>query len=191
MNIFALSSDPFESAQMMCDKHVVKMIVETAQLLSTAHRVLDGESYTDKTSNGRNIQRWRLTSSAHTYDMEAQLYKATHVNHPSAVWARESSSNYIWLFSHFEGLCDEYTQRYNKIHLTDEKLRSILSYIPVNIRRGNLTSMPQAMPDKYKSSHYVDAYRRYYVGEKASFAKWPKRSVPEWFTDSTYKFLHV
>ena len=62
MNIFALSSDPFESAQMMCDKHVVKMIVETAQLLSTAHRVLDGESYTDKTSNGRNIQRWRLTN---------------------------------------------------------------------------------------------------------------------------------
>jgi hypothetical protein len=186
MNIFALSSDPFEAAQMLCDKHCIKMIVETAQLLSTAHRVLDGESYTDKTSNGRNIQRWRLTNG-----METQLYKATHVNHPSAVWARESTSNYIWLFSHFEGLCDEYTLRYNKIHLTDEKLRNILYNIPVNIRRGNLTSMPLAMPDKYKSSHYVDAYRRYYVGEKANFAKWTKRSVPEWFTDSTYKFLHV
>ena len=82
MNIFALSSDPFESAQMMCDKHVVKMIIETAQLLSTAHRVLDGEQYTDKTSNGRSIQRWRLTDA---YDMENSLYKATHINHPSAV----------------------------------------------------------------------------------------------------------
>jgi|TARA_R110000824_G_scaffold319152_1_gene506260 hypothetical protein len=184
MNIFALSSDPFESAQMMCDKHVVKMIVETAQLLSTAHRVLDGESYTDKTSNGRNIQRWRLTNA-----MESQLYKATHVNHPSAAWARESTSNYIWLFSHFEGLCNEYTERYNKIHLTDDRLRSILSYIPVNIRRGNLTSIPQTMPDKYKSSHYVDAYRRYYIGEKSGFAKWTKRQAPNWIDDPTYRSL--
>ena len=188
MNIFALSSDPFESAQMMCDKHVVKMIIETAQLLSTAHRVLDGEQYTDKTSNGRSIQRWRLTDA---YDMENSLYKATHINHPSAVWTRESSTNYAWLFSHFEGLCDEYTERYSKIHLTDDKLRSILYKIPINIPFGILTSMPQAMPDKYKSTYYVDAYRRYYVGEKSSFARWTKRSIPEWFSDPTYKSLYV
>ena len=90
MNIFALSTDPIQSAEMMCDKHVVKMIIETAQLLSTAHRILDGEEYTDRTANGRRIKRWLHPNS----NMESTLYKASHINHPSAVWARKSNNNY-------------------------------------------------------------------------------------------------
>lgn len=186
MNIFALSGCPKESAQMMCDKHVVKMIVETAQLLSTAHRILDGELYIDKTVNGRSIKRWRHPNS----NLESSLYKASHVNHPSAVWTRENHNNYMWLFDHFQALCDEYTFRYQKNHLTKEKLIDILCFLPSNIKRGRFTPIPQAMPDKYKSSHYVDAYRSYYVGDKARFAKWTNRSVPQWWNDSTYK-THV
>lgn len=183
MNIFALSICPEESAQMMCDKHVVKMIVETAQLLSTAHRILDGEQYTDKTVNGRSIKRWRHPN----HNLESSLYKASHVNHPSAVWARECNNNYIWLQCHFEALCSEYTYRYHKKHLTEEKLVDILSHVPNNIQRTKFTPIPQAMPDKYKSSHFVDAYRSYYVGEKTSFAKWTNRSVPQWWNDPSYK----
>lgn len=183
MNIFALSFRPDESAEMLCDRHIVKMTIETAQLLSTAHRILDGEEYIDD-SSGRRIKRYRHPNS----NMEAVLYKATHINHPSAIWVRQNNKNYNWLYQHFRSLCEEYTYRYNKIHLTDEKLNSILFNLPENISKARLiTPMPQAMPDKYKSSYYVDAYRRYYVGEKSDFAKWTKRSIPEWFTDTTYK----
>lgn len=58
MNIFTTNDCPIISAQEMCDKHVVKMIVEYAQLMSTAHRVLDGQEYYDKTKAGRRIKRW-------------------------------------------------------------------------------------------------------------------------------------
>ena len=91
MNIFHLDNDPIKAAQMMCDKHIVKMIVEYAQLMSTAHRVLDGEEYLDKTANNRNIRRW------YHPEYDGFLYKASHVNHPSNIWVRESDENYFWL----------------------------------------------------------------------------------------------
>ena len=81
MNIFYLDPDPRTCAEMHCDKHVVKMIIEYAQLMSTAHRVIDGTEYTDMTANGRRIKRWRLDD-----DRESILYKASHINHPSAIW---------------------------------------------------------------------------------------------------------
>ena len=87
MNIFYLDKDPKKCAEMHCDKHVVKMILEYAQLLSTAHRVLDGNEWADHVG----------------------LYKATHKNHPSAIWARESAGNYFWLNKLFQELCKEYT----------------------------------------------------------------------------------
>ena len=186
MNIFALSDCPKRSAEMMCDKHVVKMIIETAQLLSTAHRMLDGEQYTDRTANGRRIKRWLHSNS----NMEATLYKASHINHPSAVWARKTSKNYRWLYDHFKALCSEYTYRYGKVHLTEEKLLDILSVLPKNIPLGEETIMPQAMPDKYKTSYVVDAYRRYYIGEKNGFAKWTKRPIPDWWNNSA-SYQHV
>lgn len=186
MNIFALSPDPVESAEMMCDKHIVKMVIETAQLLSTAHRMLDGKEYIDRTANGRRIKRWLHPNS----NIEATLYKASHINHPSAIWTRMSDKNYNWLYSHFKALCQEYTYRYGKIHLTEVKLLDILENTPENITLGNLTTLPQAMPDKYKSEHYVDAYRRYYIGDKNGFAKWTKRPTPNWWSNSaSYQYV--
>jgi len=175
VNIFYLDTDPVVAAQQHCDKHVVKMILEYAQLLSTAHRLIDGEMYLDKTANGRNIKRWRLND-----DREQQMYKASHVNHPSAIWARQSSKNYQWLYQLFVACCDEYTFRYGKRHLTDEKLRNVLSMTPINIEQGSITTMPQAMPDHCKKPDPIAGYRNYYKIEKTRMLKWTKRETPEW-----------
>ena len=99
MNIFYLSNDVNDCAKQHVDKHVVKMIIEYAQLMSTAHRVLDGHMYMDKTKNNRNIKRWRLHSN-----LESIVYKASHINHPSAIWVRESKEHYMWLYDLFVAL---------------------------------------------------------------------------------------
>ena len=93
MNIFYLDRDPRICAEMHLDKHCVKMIIEYAQLMSTAHRVLDGTEYYDKTANNRKIKRWRLPD-----ERESRLMKASHVNHPSGVWVRANVANYRWLW---------------------------------------------------------------------------------------------
>lgn len=175
MNIFALSTDPYASAQMMVDRHVVKMILETAQLLSTAHRILDGEVYTDKTKTGRNVKRWRLPD-----DRDQHLYSATHVNHPSAVWCRATNNNYNWLACHFGALLQEYTYRYGKHHKC-EALTSWLQNPPHNIPVGWLTQVTPAMPEQYKvGKDSVASYRNYYKHGKAHLHKWTKRNPPEW-----------
>lgn len=145
MNIFYLDRDPKTAARMQCDRHVVKMILESAQLLSTAHREIDGDEWAD--ANG--------------------LYKRTHKNHPSAVWARQSSDNYQWLFRHFLALCDEYSYRYGKTHLSDEKFRNVLCFSPTDITLGSFTEPPQCMPDEYKDDNPVYGYRSYYALDKA------------------------
>ena len=175
MNIFALDKDPVIAAQMHCDKHVVKMIIEYAQLMSTAHRVLDGALYLGKTANNRNIKRWRLASD------DDVIYKASHINHPSNIWARETSGNYQYLHAMWVALCNEYTLRYNKIHMTQAKLGKVLCRVPINIRTGAMTTLPQAMPDDAKLPNVVDAYRNYYNKHKSSFAKWTNRPTPNWF----------
>lgn len=154
MNIFVLDRDPMEAAKMYCDKHVVKMIVEVAQLLSTAHHIHDSE-------------------------FKDLVYKKTHVNHPCAIWARESDKNYMWLYSHFLALCQEYNLRYKKIHLTWRKLHNVLVHNPCP--KGKFTNFVQAMPEQYKDEDVVKAYRNYYVGDKAKIAKWTYRTVPKWF----------
>ena len=100
MNIFALHESPEVSAEMACDKHVVKMILESAQLLCTVHRVLDGTEYTDLTKNGRKIKRWRLDNDI----KENLLYKAGWLKHPSTVWLMQSAYNYNWLSRHMMAL---------------------------------------------------------------------------------------
>ena len=129
MNIFYLDKDPKTCARMHCDKHVVKMIIEYAQLMSTAHRVLDGDPYVSQTLGGRRIQRWKHPLENH----EKLLYKASHVNHPSGKWVRESQNHYNWLYKMWEQLCYEYTHRYGRVHLTDLKLRGILAQPPMQI----------------------------------------------------------
>ena len=153
MNIFYLSNNTKKCAMMHNDKHVVKMILEYAQLLSTAHHELDG-------------------------DVSAVFYKPTHKNHPSAKWARDNINNYLWLHSLFCDLCDEYTYRYSKIHKTDTRLRDALSVPPKHIALNSFYQPTQAMPDEFKADCSIVAYRHYYSVAKAHIAKFKNRDVP-------------
>ena len=169
MNIFYVDRDPIVSAQMMCDKHVVKMILESAQMLSTAHRVLDGDEYAD----------------------EVGLYKMAHKNHPSTIWVRSSVHNYMWLYVHMTALMDEYTYRYGKHHAT-ERLLEPLKDCPKTIPTIDFTDPPQCMPDHCKSDDTVQSYQTYYILEKSDFATWKRREVPRWWngTKGTLLGLH-
>lgn len=182
MNIFVLDNDPVMAAQLQCDKHVVKMIVETAQLLSTAHRMIDGTMVRKPNKNGRMLQVWQLND-----DRDSKLYKACHYNHPSGVWCRESHYNYNWLYKHFVALCDEYTHRYGKVHATDTKLRNVLAITPKNIPVRGFTPFKLAMgtnPECIDNSDPVGSYRKYYRTKKDRFKMvWTKRATPEWFKD--------
>ena len=176
MNIFYVDKDPYKAAEMMVDKHVVKMILETAQLLSTAHRILDGEEYVGTSQSGRKARRWRLPDYR-----ETTLYSATHINHPSAVWCRQSNNNYTWLFCHFDALLKEYTHRYGKTHkCANATFRSALQELPDNISTGYFTPVTPAMPDEYKVSCSVDSYRNYYKNAKTHLHTWSKRERPDW-----------
>ena len=174
MNIFYLDKDPVTAAKMHCDKHVVKMIIEYAQMLSTAHRMLDGTQYTDA-SSGRRIQRWKLDNS----NMDGVLYKASHINHPSAIWVRENAIQYQYMYDMFVACCDEYIYRYGRIHMTDTKLRELLNELPKNIKLGVWKEPPPAMPDYCKVvGNSLLSYHKYYAKEKKDFAKWTLREVP-------------
>lgn len=177
MNIFYLDSDPKKAAQSHNDRHVVKMILESAQLLSTAHRMLDGKEVRVLSKNGRKIKHWKLFD-----EREDILYKATHHNHPCAVWARNSADNYLWLYNLFLWLCFEYKYRYGKDHLCWTKLRVALSNVPNNIARLGFTEPAQAMPHTYRAANPVKAYKNYYLHEKKHLAKWTKRPRPKWYT---------
>tara|TARA_B100001093_G_scaffold502677_1_gene555990 strand:+ start:3052 stop:3624 length:573 start_codon:yes stop_codon:yes gene_type:complete len=176
MNIFILDESPGCAARQHCDKHVVKMIIEAAQMLSTAHRVLDGTEYQDKTRNGRRIKRWRLNEN------DDRFYKGVHVNHPCTIWTRQSKQNYEWHYDLFTSLCDEYTYRYGKVHETDRKLRELLKEPPKNIGDSGFTEWPQCMPDYCKDKNVIEAYRNYYRHEKKDFAVWTTRKTPTWFS---------
>ena len=120
MNIFYVHKDPIISATMLIDKHVVKMIVESAQMLSTAHRMIDGTQYTGKTKTGRNIKRWRHPNS----NMDNVLYKACHTGHPSTLWVMENAYNYHWLYKHMIALNDQFKLRYG--HVKDHSTITLL-----------------------------------------------------------------
>ena len=184
MNIFYLHKDPEISAKMHCDKHVVKMIIEYAQMLSTAHRMLDGIMVRKPSKSGKTmVKHYDLFEGADDLEAEMTYYKAVHYNHPCNVWIRESKQNYLYLYKLFYHLCEEYRHRYGRFHMTDNKLRSALWTLPKNIPNKTLTEPPQAMPDYCKRKDPIDAYRTYYINEKKRFAKWTKRDVPEWFED--------
>ena len=148
MNIFYLHENPEICAEYHCDKHVVKMILETAQMLSTAHRIIDG----DKWAN------------------DVGLYKMAHKNHPSTIWTRRSANNYEWLYHHFVALSKEYTKRYGKEHLSYTKCKDKVNLLPGGLAWSGLTEMPQCMPDEYKDKCSIQAYWNYYIGEKHSVA---------------------
>ena len=160
------------------DKHVIKMILESAQLLSTAHRVLDGTESIVKSKTNRNVKRWVLPD-----DRDTILYSATHMNHPSAIWCRQSLLNYKWLHSLLVELCAEYTYRYGKVHKCKQTgLVDALSEPPLQSPHKPYTEPPQAMPDECKvPGNSVAAYRSYYIMNKAHLATWKIRNKPEWY----------
>lgn len=183
MNIFYIDQSPKVCAQMHLDKHVVKMILEYSQLLSTAHRVIDGVETQGLSKTGRKVKRWVITRGTNIQERNSTLYTATHINHPSAKWARHNAHNYHWLYCLLFELCKEYTHRYGKTHLVETKLLSTLALIPDGLENGEFFPPWRAMPDEYKVGNDVMAsYRNYYVGAKARMAKWTKRETPEWFT---------
>lgn len=156
MNIFAVDTDPKIAAQQLCDKHVVKMILESAQMLCSVFPNGDAP------------------------------YRRAFYNHPCTKWARESAENYEWLLDHAYAMCQEYTRRYGKVHKSLDAISWCGSnYHKLNIPRKGLTKFAQAMPEQYKNSCGVTAYRSYYNGEKAYFAKWSKRETPSWFNTPT------
>lgn len=154
MNIFVLDGAPHKAARYHCDRHVVKMILESAQILCTV---------------------------AHKYGLDAP-YRATHHNHPCTLWAGESSANWDWLVALSAALNQEYRSRFN--HTVDHKSWTVISHLekPRSFPETTLTPFAQAMPEKYRAAtDPVAAYRAFYIGEKASFATWKHSDQPDWF----------
>ena len=144
MNIFYLHPNPKVAASYFYDKHKVKMILESAQMLCTAHIALGNE----------NVP-----------------YKKSHLNHPSSVWVRANNENYQWLYDHMLALGEEYTKRYKRTHLTITKCKDILAIAPSSIPAGSFNEPPQCMPDEYKvENDSVSAYWNYYEQEKYKIA---------------------
>ena len=162
MNVFVLHRDPVFAAQMQCDKHVVKMIVESAQMLSTAHRMLDGNPTKRPSKSGK-----RMVSYYTLPDWREQtFYKAVHFHHPCTVWTMQNNENYLWHWLHFEALCKEYTFRYGKVHKSETLLLEALYTPPINIPKGDISKWPLAMgaAPECKTDDVVESYRAFYQG---------------------------
>jgi len=155
MNIFVLDKIPGIAARMQCDRHVVKMTLESAQMLSTAVNELGGQA----------------------------TYKSAHVNHPCSVWVRESMGNFLWLYDHGMALAAEYTRRYGKVHKSQAVIQECMDKIvPLPLYKLNRTPHPLCMPDEYKSDDAVESYRRFYIADKAGLAQWNKITpAPPWW----------
>ena len=162
MNIFHLDEDPETCAVYHCDKHVVKMILETAQMLSTA---------------------WRQSDNP-----PVSVYKEAYLNHPMTKWVRETQFNYMWTYELFRELQSEYTYRYNKIHKSsalNNALYAVPDYLVVSLgdQEGKFTKPPLCMPEHYKEDDdYIQSYRNYYIHERVDLAMWTERSIPGWIT---------
>ncbi|MSP28145.1 MAG: hypothetical protein EXR80_06930 [Methylococcales bacterium] len=175
MNIFYLNASPTLCAQQHVNKHVVKMIVEYAQLLSTTHRLLDGMETVGVSAAGRSVKRWQLPD-----ERDELLYHATHGQHPSALWTRHSGENYQWLYQLFIAVLAEYTFRYEKVHATARLIKP-LQLPPNHIVYQGFSEPTPAMPDDYKvAGDVVQSYRNYYRGSKSHFFAWQNRPVPDW-----------
>ena len=160
MNIFYLHQNPEQAARYQYNKLVVKMILESAQMLCTAHHVYGNP--------------------------DDATYMQAHLKHPSTIWARESRPNYFWLYEHMIALGQEYTKRYGKIHTTIDKCRFALSFCPDGITSEQFTEPPQCMPDKYKDKCSIQAYWNYYIGEKHVVANLKTEKLYERRPKETY-----
>ena len=165
MNVFFLDENPVLAAQYQCDKHVVKMILESAQLLCTSH--------------------WELDTGVQNTD-EVKFYRATHKNHPCSIWVRENRCNYHWLSQHAIALCMEYTYRYGKKHASFDTIMYCSQHNPVECNNYVISPPAQAMPDEFKCDDTVQAYRDYYWHDKRVNIdmRWAKgRDKPDWWKE--------
>jgi hypothetical protein len=151
MNIFVLDRDPLVAARYHCDKHVPKMVLETAQMLCTAR---------------------------HMHGLDAP-YKRAYEKHPCTQWVASSLHNYQWTWCLGMGLGMEYEKRFGKTHKSYEVIRR-LAKGSANMAE-DMTPFAQAMPDEYRQECAVDAYRSYYLGDKARFATWDRSEIPSWW----------
>jgi len=156
MNLFFTEENPRDAAVSLCDKHVVKMILETAQMLSTTHRLLE------------------------TPQSEF-VYKMTHQNHPSTKWLRSSQAAYQWGLDHLQALFKEYTHRYGKIHKTEREKIEYLKVIPKDLPKVAFVEPPQCVYEECRETNTVLAYRAYYKARRNEIQmNWTKRSMPKW-----------
>ena len=173
MNVFCLDRDPTKAAEMMCDKHVVKMIIETCQILSAVIDV----NYIDE----HRAKGWKSKPSQ---QLGCPNYPPAHVKHPATLWAIEARGNAVWLCKHLRELCRQYYLRYdNKSHKLEgctQIYEAQLQYC--KFKQERKTEFVQAITDKrWHRKDPVEAYRTYYNMEKFTFAKWKLGNKPEWF----------
>jgi hypothetical protein len=168
MNLFLLSWDPLECAEWHCDKHVVKMILELVQMLYTAWHI----------NNSGDI----LPSDAPNCISTGQrgYKKISNHNHPMARWVRESKWNYSFTIKLALSLCLEFEYRYKHFHGCTDHVIWLANNYP-QFEKYSKTVIPQCMPEQYKTSCPVQAYRNYYRGDKVRFAKWSHRPEPIWW----------
>ena len=180
MNIFVLHENPVTAATMLCDKHVPKMIIESAQMLSTAHRLLDGIPERRLSKSGKTTQTYYSFGD----ERDNLFYLTVHKYHPCTTWTMQSDENYKWHYDHFVAMAKEFKFRRGKEHATWEKTGKLLKQIPKNIPKGPLTEFAQAMkhyPECKVEGNAVQAYRNYYHTAKP-FAKWEwGREAPDWW----------
>jgi hypothetical protein len=163
------------------------MILESAQMLCTAHRVQDGQMVIGKSATGRKRTTYKHPNS----NMDAVLYGAGWLKHPSCIWVMDSAYNYMWLYNHMMALGLEYTKRYGKQHLTITKLGDLLKHPPKNAHFNKIgTDATPAMPEECKvPGDSVASYRKYYIMKKARFATWKNRVPPKWFAEGLIEHL--
>ena len=165
MNIFILDNDPIAAAEYLCDKHVVKMAVETAQMMASA------------------LRRHGATDIDMPLTVAGKPYKGGYPNHPCTRWAGDTSDNFVWLGIHGVSICDEYTIRYGKLHACKDSILHMMKFVDY-LPDAPRTQFALAMPDEFKHENAVKAYRKYYAVDKAAIAKWNKsRPEPRWFTN--------
>ena len=169
MNIFVTDPSPIFSARCLPDKHIVKMPLETCQMLSIV--------CSDKWGHGYG-ELHRLDGQP--YKTEKGAFR----NHPCTIWANDSIINTWWLLAHGIALCQEYTHRYGKVHSCEKTILEAGSIIPLH-KPTTPSSFTRAMPDEYKHDTSIDTFTAYknYISSKpwasSNYLRDPSRK-PNW-----------
>jgi hypothetical protein len=159
MNCFPLDHNMAKSVEYHCDTHVVKIILEGVQMLSSANRIHGSFG----------------------------CYKMSHEHHPMTVWAAKSQANYDWMRAYVLHLNTEWQHRWHH-NINHKSVNAMLNMPHLNIRFSkDLTPMPACMPDECLVDDTspllpVVDYRNYYQTSKQHIAKWTNRPVPAWYT---------